>query len=40
MSITQDKKYVQTRFQDQDIRKPRVDVDYDSMTRKVDMSDA
>jgi hypothetical protein len=40
LSITHDEKLVQTRIRDQDIKKPRVVIDYYSMMRGVDMSDA
>jgi hypothetical protein len=39
MSITHNEKLVQTRVRDQDIKKPRVVIDYYSMTGGVDMSD-
>jgi hypothetical protein len=40
MSITHDEKLVQTRVRDQDVKKPRVVVDYYSMIGGVDMSNA
>jgi hypothetical protein len=40
MSITHDKKLVQTRVQDQDVKNPRVVFNYYSMMGGVDMSDA
>jgi ribosomal protein S1 len=40
MSTTHDGKLVQSRVRDQDIKKPKVVVDYNSIMGIVDMSDA
>jgi hypothetical protein len=40
VSISHDEKLVQTRVRDQDVKKPRVFVDYYSMMGGVDMNDA
>jgi hypothetical protein len=40
MSTTHDGKFVQSRVRDQDVKKPKAAVDYNSMMGGVDMSDA
>jgi hypothetical protein len=40
MSTTHDEKLVQTRVRDQDMKKPKVVVDYNSIMGEVDMGDA
>jgi hypothetical protein len=40
MGTTHDEKLVQTRIQGQDIKKPKVVIDYNLMKGGVDMSDA